>query len=236
MSKDLTSKMHVKMKLFSHKLQEGGSVLTHISVFKEIVADLTSMEVKFHDEDLALLLLCSLPASFRNFRATILYSHGTLTVAEVYEALTAKEKMRQMVNSKDAAGSSGEALYVRGRTEQKKSNSGGKGKGKNQRGRSKSRVPSDELFCKYCKKTNHVIENCYRLQNKEKRNKEKGKTGGTVSIASENNSDNGDVLIAFAGCDANDAQWILDSACSYHVCTKKSLFSTYEAVQNGGTL
>lgn len=236
MSKDLTSKMHVKMKLFSHKLQEGGSVLTHISVFKEIVADLTSMEVKFDDEDLALLLLCSLPASFSNFRDTILYSRDTLTVAEVYEALTAKEKMRQMVNSEDAAGSSGEALYVRGRTDQKKSNSGGKGKGKNQRGRSKSRGPSDELFCKYCKKTNHVIENCYKLQNKEKRNKEKGKTGGTVSVASENNSDNGDVLIAFAGCAADDAQWILDSACSYHVCTKKSLFSTYEAVQNGGTL
>jgi hypothetical protein len=55
MSKDLTSKMHVKMKLFSHKLQEGGSVLMNISVFKEIVADLTSMEVKFDDEDLALL-------------------------------------------------------------------------------------------------------------------------------------------------------------------------------------
>jgi hypothetical protein len=67
MSKDLTSKMHVKMKLFSHKLEEGGSILTHISVFKEIVADLTSMEVKFDDEDLALLLLCSLPASFSNF-------------------------------------------------------------------------------------------------------------------------------------------------------------------------
>jgi hypothetical protein len=141
-------------------------------------------------------------------------------VAEVYEALTAKEKMRQMVNLEDAAGSSGEALYVCGRTEQKKSNLGGKGKGKNQRGRSKSRGPSDELFCKYCKKTNHVIENCYKLQNKEKRNKEKGKTGGTVSVASENNSDNGDVLIASAGCAADDAQWILDSACSYHVCTK----------------
>jgi hypothetical protein len=67
MSKDLTSKMHVKMKLFSHKLEEGGSILTHISVFKEIAADLTSMEVKFDDEDLALLLLCSLPASFSNF-------------------------------------------------------------------------------------------------------------------------------------------------------------------------
>jgi hypothetical protein len=67
MQKDLTSRMHIKMKLFTHKLQEGSSVLTHISVFKEIVANLTSMEVKFNDEDLALLLLCSLPASYNNF-------------------------------------------------------------------------------------------------------------------------------------------------------------------------
>jgi hypothetical protein len=63
----------------------------------------------------------------------------------VYEALTTKEKMRHMVNSEDAAGSSGEALNVHGRTKQKKSNSSGKGKG-NQRGRSKSKGPSDELF------------------------------------------------------------------------------------------
>jgi hypothetical protein len=67
MQKDLTNKMHIKMKLFTHNLQEGGFVVTHILVFKEIMADLTSMEVKFDDEDLALLLLCSLPASYRNF-------------------------------------------------------------------------------------------------------------------------------------------------------------------------
>uniref|UniRef100_A0A453QU57 Uncharacterized protein n=1 Tax=Aegilops tauschii subsp. strangulata TaxID=200361 RepID=A0A453QU57_AEGTS len=39
MSKDLTSKMHMKLKLFTHKLQEGGSVLNHFSVFKEIISD-----------------------------------------------------------------------------------------------------------------------------------------------------------------------------------------------------
>ena len=44
-SKDLTSKMHVKVKLFAHKMQEGGSVMNHLSIFKEIVADLVSMEV-----------------------------------------------------------------------------------------------------------------------------------------------------------------------------------------------
>jgi hypothetical protein len=67
MSKDQTSKMRMKMKLFMHKLQKGGSVLCHMSSFKEIVADLQSMEVSYDDEDLGLLLLCSLPSSFANF-------------------------------------------------------------------------------------------------------------------------------------------------------------------------
>ncbi|KAK1661307.1 hypothetical protein QYE76_049466 [Lolium multiflorum] len=44
MSKDLTSKMHVKMKLFSHKLQEGASMMNHLSIFREIVPDVLSME------------------------------------------------------------------------------------------------------------------------------------------------------------------------------------------------
>jgi hypothetical protein len=55
------------MKLFTLKMEEGGSVLSHISVFKEIAADLVSMEVKYEDKDLCLLLLCSLPSSFAFF-------------------------------------------------------------------------------------------------------------------------------------------------------------------------
>jgi hypothetical protein len=129
MSTDLTSRMHMKMKLYTHKLQEGGFVSTHLSVFKEIVADLQSMEVKYKDEDLGLILLCSLPSSFANFRDTILYSRDTLTVNEVYEALQAKDKMKQMVSSEGSA-SNGEALSVRGRT-QNKSNDGYRGKSSN---------------------------------------------------------------------------------------------------------
>jgi hypothetical protein len=84
MQKDLINKMHIMMKLFMHKLQERGSILTHILS--------------------------------NNFRDIILYNHDILTVAKVYEALSAKEKMRQIVNSEDAGGLSEEALNVRGRT------------------------------------------------------------------------------------------------------------------------
>ena len=73
MSKNVTSKMHMKLKLFTLKMQEGDSVLGHLSVFKEIVADLGLTEVKYEDEDLGLLLLCSLPSSIASFRDTILF-------------------------------------------------------------------------------------------------------------------------------------------------------------------
>jgi hypothetical protein len=43
------------------------SMMTHISIFREIVSDLLSMEVNYEDEDLALLLLVSLPNYFAIF-------------------------------------------------------------------------------------------------------------------------------------------------------------------------
>jgi len=104
--------------LYTHKLQEDGSVSNHLSIFKDIVADLQSMEVTYDDEDLGLILLCSLSGSYANFRDTILYSRDTLTMNDVYEALQAKEKMKQMV-SFEGSTFNGKALSVRGKTRKK---------------------------------------------------------------------------------------------------------------------
>ena len=131
MTKDLTSKMHLKLKLFLHKLPEGGNVLSHISEFKEIITDLAAMEVKYEEEDIGLMLLCSLPSSYTNFRDTILYSRDTLTLNEVYEALHSKEKMKLMVSGDGSSSSQAEGLSVRGRTHEKGSSNGNRGKIKN---------------------------------------------------------------------------------------------------------
>ncbi|CAD6236154.1 unnamed protein product [Miscanthus lutarioriparius] len=222
MSKDLTGKMHVKMKLFTHKLQEGGLVMNHLSIFKEIVADLVSMEVKYDDEDLALLLLCSLPTSFANFQDTILLSRDELTLAEVYEALQTREKMKGMVQS-DVSSSKGEVLQVRGSPEQKTyNNNNNRDKSKNSKGRFKSR--GRDKFCMYCKKDIHVIEDCWKLQNKEK------KMASVVSVVDTFNS--GDVLVVFASCVAGRDEWILDSACSFHICSNRDGIGSYESMQS----
>uniref|UniRef100_A0ACD5WKD8 Uncharacterized protein n=1 Tax=Avena sativa TaxID=4498 RepID=A0ACD5WKD8_AVESA len=233
MSKDLTSKMHVKMKLFSHRLQEGGSVMNHLSLFREIISDLQSMEVKYDDEDLALLLLCSLPSSYTHFRDTMLLIREKITLDEVQDALKQREKMKSMVQT-DGASSKAEALQVRGRTEQRFNNHGNRDKSKDGRGRSKSK--GKDKFCRYCKKSNHVIDDCWKLQNKDKRNgtyqpKDKDQGNGKAAVVSD--SSDGECLAVFAACASRDDEWIIDTACSFHICCNKDWFSSYESVQTG---
>ncbi|KAL5676413.1 hypothetical protein ACJX0J_012544, partial [Zea mays] len=47
------------------------------------------------DEDLGLILLCSIPTSFANFRDTILYNRDKLTLHEI-------EKMKQMLRLEES--------------------------------------------------------------------------------------------------------------------------------------
>ena len=124
-------------------------MLDHISTFKEIVADLETMEVKYDEANLGLILLCSLPSSYSDFRNTILYNHETLTLDDVDESLCSKETMKQLVNGFEAKP---EGLVARGRFHERGSRKSDKGRS-NCKNRNKS--------CKYCKKKEHVIDECY---------------------------------------------------------------------------
>ena len=83
--KSLTNKLHLKQRLYSHRMTEGKSLEEHLT---------ETMEVRYNEEDLGLILLCSLPSSYTTFRDTILYNRDTRTLDEVYDALHSKEKMK----------------------------------------------------------------------------------------------------------------------------------------------
>jgi hypothetical protein len=140
-----------------------------------------------------------------------------------------------MVSSEGSA-SNGEALSIRGRT-QNKSNDGYRGKSSNgYRGRSKSRDKGEK--CRYCKMDTHLISVCYKLKNKEKRTdtyRPKGNSDeGNASVAATtDSSDRSEVLVAFAGCANNGDEWILDSVASFHICINRDWFITYDFVQGG---
>ena len=157
---------------------------------------------------------CSLPSSYASFRDTILLSRDELTLAEVCEALQSREKMKGMVQV-DGSSSRSDALHVRGRSEQRSSSDNNdRSKSNDGRGRSQSKGPKKKLFCKYCKKKYQMIEDCWKLQNKEKR---KNKSDGKASVASAGENSESDYLVVFASCVAGHDEWILDSVCSFHI-------------------
>ena len=139
------------------------------------------MEVKYDEEDLGLILLCSFPSSYSTLRDTILFSRDTLTLEEVYESLRSKETMKQFVNRSEAKA---EGLVARGRFQEK-------GSENSDRGRLKYKTRNKS--CKYCKKKGHIIDYCYYLQNKNKAvANQKGNqpiNSGQVSVGEDDHND-----------------------------------------------
>jgi hypothetical protein len=55
-------------------MKEGTKVVDHLNTFNTLIVQLTSMEVKFKDEDKAITLLCSLLESWDNLVTSISFS------------------------------------------------------------------------------------------------------------------------------------------------------------------
>lgn len=64
MAKNLSSKMHIKIKLYTRALQEGGSMLNYLLVFEGVVLDLHSMKIDYDGEDFGLIVLYPLSSFF----------------------------------------------------------------------------------------------------------------------------------------------------------------------------
>ncbi|GJY34772.1 hypothetical protein Tco_0419241 [Tanacetum coccineum] len=110
-TKSLASKFYLK-KLYTFYMLAGRKIFEHIDVFNKIVLDLANIEVTFKDEDLALLLLTSLPSSYEHFVDTLLYEHEALTLEDVMATLNSKEIIERSKAKRDNS----EGLYARGRT------------------------------------------------------------------------------------------------------------------------
>ncbi|GJY27382.1 retrovirus-related pol polyprotein from transposon TNT 1-94 [Tanacetum coccineum] len=117
MTKSLANKLYLKKKLYTFYMPGRRKISKHIDEFNKIVLDLANIEVKFKDEDLALLLLTCLPASYEHFVDTLLYGWEALTLEDVMATLNSKE-IKERSKTK---GDDGEGLYVRGRNDRRDS-------------------------------------------------------------------------------------------------------------------
>nr|GEW71489.1 zinc finger, CCHC-type [Tanacetum cinerariifolium] len=149
------NKLYLKKKLYTFYMPARRKISEHIDEFNKIVLDLANIEVKFKDEDVALLLLTSLPTSYEHFVDTLLYGREALTLEDVMATLNSKEiKERSMTKGGD-----GERLYVRGRTD--------RGDSCQSRGKSRSKSQDRRLKCYICQSEDHLKRNCPKNNRKK---------------------------------------------------------------------
>ncbi|GJV45128.1 hypothetical protein Tco_1429664 [Tanacetum coccineum] len=93
-SKSLTHRLFLKMELYSLKLEEGSNLHDHINSFNQLVCQLANVDDAIKDEEQALLMLSSLPKSYKPFVQTMLTGRTTLTFEDVLKALRDNERMK----------------------------------------------------------------------------------------------------------------------------------------------
>ncbi|VFQ71852.1 unnamed protein product [Cuscuta campestris] len=217
-SKSLTSRLYLKKRLFGLQMAEEANFNGHLDEFNKITTELESIDVKIEEEDKALLLLASLPSSFDNIVTTLLFGKETLKFDEVVAALLMNETRR----GGNGVSNDGQALVA-------------KGAGRERR-RSKERGDASQRFksssksfrCYYCDEEGHFKRDCP----KRRKEKKDGKTPVTAVAESSNQASEEDLFLATTKS-LGKSDWILDSGCSFHMCSIKEQFDTYQTCDGG---
>ncbi|TXG57989.1 hypothetical protein EZV62_015818 [Acer yangbiense] len=112
LTKSLTNKIYLKERLFTFKMNASKGLDQNLDDFKKITIELAnaSIDEKLSDENEAIILLNSLPDSYKDVKAAIKYGRTSLSLEECISALKSKDLELKM-EKKD----SGENLFVRGR-------------------------------------------------------------------------------------------------------------------------
>ncbi|GJY51349.1 retrovirus-related pol polyprotein from transposon TNT 1-94, partial [Tanacetum coccineum] len=219
MTKSLANKLYLKKKLYTFYMPAGRKIFEHIDEFNKIVLDLANIEVKFEDEDLALLLLTFLPASYEHSVDTLLYGQEALILKDVMATLNLKEIKERY----KAKGDDGEGLYVRGRTDRRDS--------RQSRGKSRSKSQGGRLKCYICQSDDHLKRNC----SKNNRKKSTGYVENDDQPSSSGSIYDGSEVMMVMGAEAL-LDWIMDSGCSYHMTPKLDIFFDFLECDGGNVL
>ncbi|MBA0761414.1 hypothetical protein Gotri_024066 [Gossypium trilobum] len=91
-------------------MNEGEFLKDHISQFITLLNYLNNVEVQINNEDQAMLLLCSLPPSYKSLRETLIYSRDKLSFEDVKGHLLSKDKLDNEFGSDSKADRQASAL------------------------------------------------------------------------------------------------------------------------------
>lgn len=150
-STTLTNRLMMKINLYSLKMEDEGNVFDHINKFNELVSRLMNAGDDIKDEEHALLLLASLPKSYKSLVQSMLAGKSTLQLDEVVKSLKESQQMMGVNNSPE----DNQILITKG----------GQGKSySDQYGRKVQQKDMSIVKCYYCEEFGHIQIKCPKFK------------------------------------------------------------------------
>ncbi|MBA0768654.1 hypothetical protein Gotri_017440 [Gossypium trilobum] len=118
------------------RMNEDELLRDHISQFITLLNDLKNVEVKIDDKDQTILLLYSLPYSYKFFRETLIYGKDKLSFEDLKGHLLSKDKLDNEFGSDSKEDRQASVLVA---------------------------SKKQDKMCHYCKKLGHVKANCHKI-------------------------------------------------------------------------
>lgn len=220
MSKSLSSRIHLKQKLYGYAMNSTQSIERNVDELLKIITDLENLDVLISEEDQAVMLLMVLPRQFDGLKDTLTYSKSSLTLTDVVTTIRSKELESEFQVKSPEKNS--EALFVKGKRNSKWSKQEGKSQStesKNKFGKEKSKP---KKVCWLCGEQGHFKMQCPRRGNDNGRgNYQHGET----AMVNHNDVVRVDMLYVGEALNMTDSdlesRWIIDSGCSFHMTWRK---------------
>ncbi|KAI5352416.1 hypothetical protein L3X38_005307 [Prunus dulcis] len=111
--KSLSNKLFLKDELHSLKIEKDANMMKHLSSFNRCIADLQRLDEVYKSEDKDVMLLTSVPQSYKHFCTTLMFGKRTLKYEEVMEEILTHHRMVQC--SEECSQSEGLVARIGGR-------------------------------------------------------------------------------------------------------------------------
>ena len=215
--KSLSKKILYRRKLYSARLEKGGSMIDHINYIKTLSEHLEAVDDLVQEKDLVIILISSLPEEY-NYLITALETIGEekLTWEYVRDRLMHEadkmEKSKHLPDNIIKSDHTSDALFTK---------------------KQDKRKASEKKICHYCKKPGHFARDCYKKKADTKRGQErhekpeKGRASGNFASNIADRDSEPDVALKVNGGSCKD-DWLIDSGASQHMTPDKRGLTKFE--------
>jgi len=172
-SKSLTNRLCLKMESYQLKMEMGEDLHDHFNKLNQLVSQLLNADDKLSDEEQTLLLLASLPRSFKALVQTLHVGRSTLNLDKVTAALRENERMMRTENVDDEHNAIVVAEFEQERNHSRRHD------GPRARSKSQSRLQRDmsNIQCYYYGENGHVQVRCKQMKEDLKKIRDMNKDG-----------------------------------------------------------